>query len=1486
MTTLPCIADCIDDCTASNTDTFFFGDDQWWNSASNLHIDYQNDRIRNAGVDGVVSDINTNTSANLSSAGLHIPASGAPLVSFSDYSWLDSNDYTIVMRVRSTSTADNRRILGFASAGRGSQTDGPTEAKYHSGTTINVDNTIGSSNFNDANGALVAISGDQYGRSIVFGDRGLVNTSDLTQSMTALYVGSRENAGTAISTLDGYVLEFYHIPGRQLDNALRQLTNPSHDVLTTGDFVLDSSLGSVDGNKYDTIANLVAASRIANNTTIGFQAGSKFKSVSLDLSSYTNTSIIKHGSGADPELYGRGIVTNWTAATEANVYQTTVDTSNWGEPGVSQFITVFESLAAASDVALDDTPLTLQTSEANCSANPGSMYVDYSNPNLATVYQHTTNSDDPTTNGLAYSVSNSTNRRMFQDAQQIVGNMVVDNVVTDDGISTKTGGLIKNITVQHGHTHGLFCHENARIENVTVKNTLNTGQGVSPFVANGASQGGTFHYEGCTSNQESAFDRANCGGFYAHKSGSLRFTSGGSNNCTSIGCGSTGGNVGWNETTAGYCHNHTFRECRRGLVLYPSNNTLEFTKFWAEGKNVTNQGIERLVHSSGTLTSDQTFYIRGGAALSYGNSGGLIYITQPGTYNIQYNTFVGSSGLATPLAIRIANSEAIVVIENCILSGHDFGVYVDGDYGSNITFRNNVIHNLTNGFHYNGSTRTLSQFESDIATASNNIEADPTFTFTPANWDTLSDCATESTAVSDRSAGAEYYGDLFIKSQTANYGALSLAGDGAIAVDVINGSVTTATIDSGDTNSHFSISVESGIPKIAITSAGDTANLSGSPYTLKCSFSDGTNSVKADVIVTAVADSYTYATDADLTALLGVADATMSGKTWLGRPGNYGILDIEDKAYTSEVKVAAHDTSNRPIFEQIIVDNSDNITLENVEIVNESTSGSGLSIVGPVDTIKFDQGSIRGIVYDHATDYTSSAYPGNINGVNSNASAGAVQNVTISNSLITEVEEGIVLGDVDGNVEVIGNEISYMYEDAVKIGRVDNFGTHTKVNDNYFHGCLSLASDSGNPHTDAIQFLGSNLTASWTGIEVLRNVCICEERGTAQLIFADDAGAGIYFDGMVVKGNLMLTKTSAQGCWVNRAKDVEVIGNTFAKMNPDDGVGSATTINIGSDQTSGTHKIWQNITEGQSVGGTPDSQNNIILGLNGATIDYDNVFDGTTYAPTTAALAKSQFSMKANGDADIDNSGTASAFDAGASGSGYVTFESSYPNDGTTGALDTTYESSGYTQEIVDNAGTGYLTATSLGASDNDEFVFSGWFDFDNDAGTQFLFQVNGRTEVKRVAGDIVVVIKDTSNTVIYSAQYTVAAASGLTHIHVTGKFDGTPSVTWTIDGSSISPTVNTAAATGVIDWTRSTYGILSNSAGAFVIDVEQVADLFISNEEIAASSFISGGNPIDISAVGSPLIFLGNTQTASDWNAGTNLGSGGNLTVGSATFV
>lgn len=502
-------------------------------------------------------------------------------------------------------------------------------------------------------------------------------------------------------------------------------------------------------------------------------------------------------------------------------------------------------------------------------------------------------------------------------------------------------------------------------------------------------------------------------------------------------------------------------------------------------------------------------------------------------------------------------------------------------------------------------------------------------------------------------------------NQSAEFGALTLAGDGGYQV-VSSTTITSASITGGDPSGHFSIS-SAGV--ITVSAAGDTANLSGSPYSLTVQISDnGGNTATGTVTITAIANAYSAASNTDIKdAFTAIGTASGGARSVYLRSGIYttDAAIFLNRAFVNQVTVRSHDTSNKAIMRQQTISGSNNVRLYQLEIFDETiTNGSGL-IIGDVasrpQSLTIEECVMHGIYRDINGDYSAlSSWPGNANGT-----SGSINGATFKNNIVYDVETGIQFTLIQGNLEISGNVVYNYYDDGIKLSGVDRTGTTTKVNDNVLYGGISNDGDNGGgvsaPHCDGIQFVGLSMTHDWPGIEIYRNRLLNNARGEGQGIFLDDAPAGLFFTAKI-KGNTIIIKENQNGILITRAKNCEIIGNTIAKFTPLSGQGEVPRISIGGSEASGKNKVWNNIAEAVTTNSSYVPYNNIVLGEDGGTIAYTTVFDGPTFSPASIAEVMTKF-----------DSGSYGIGKAGSIGTGYVTYSSVFP--GQSGqAFDTSFE--------------------------------------------------------------------------------------------------------------------------------------------------------------------------------------------------------------------
>ncbi len=268
---------------------------------------------------------------------------------------------------------------------------------------------------------------------------------------------------------------------------------------------------------------------------------------------------------------------------------------------------------------------------------------------------------------------------------------------------------------------------------------------------------------------------------------------------------------------------------------------------------------------------------------------------------------------------------------------------------------------------------------------------------------------------------------------------------------------------------------------------------------------------------------------------------------------------------------------------------------------------------------------------------------------------GDCSNVTIQRAKIYGWGEGIVCGQMRGPLVIDGCEITNVFEDAIKIGG----GFPVTITDNTIETPVAAAQSFGDPHADPIQFLG-NREHDWEDILIARNIIYAKHTDRSnQGIFLDDMGAGYYYSGTRILGNVLVNVgASTTGIRVSRAKDIEVIGNTVVSHLGT--IAHGPGIVIGELGSAGMHIIKNNVADVINIAGASTMENNVTLGIGGARIPYTAAFTGTAFAPMSRDDVLAEFAMQPNG--SLDKGGNVN--NVGAIASGYVTFPATSPGNG------------------------------------------------------------------------------------------------------------------------------------------------------------------------------------------------------------------------------
>tara|TARA_R110000803_G_scaffold183825_1_gene246151 strand:- start:1254 stop:4001 length:2748 start_codon:yes stop_codon:yes gene_type:complete len=527
-----------------------------------------------------------------------------------------------------------------------------------------------------------------------------------------------------------------------------------------------------------------------------------------------------------------------------------------------------------------------------------------------------------------------------------------------------------------------------------------------------------------------------------------------------------------------------------------------------------------------------------------------------------------------------------------------------------------------------------------------------------------------------------------VLNQAIDFGDKTADGAGKYTLISTGDAITEATIASGDASGHWNIDTGGNLTP---STAGAAADLNLGPYTLACTYNSEADS--ATHTITIEANTYSTASVAETEAALDAAVATNDGATVKIRDGDYTATGttFSGMNFTTEAFLTAHNERVGNIYY---------VSITAPAVGGTSFSGTDFLTVSHLDFhahVDVASNSDKVIDYSFCTDVTwyrcrmagkyldpegdyDGLYPGNcaaINYVNPNTPT----NVTITECLIEQVS---YLSEFSwsGNLIVTHNTIKHCNHEIMKLHQAGNGdainGTAT-INYNRATDLLShpnTAVPASSPHCDFVQIF-QTLAGNWPNIEIIGNLYDRSSGGTngtsgQQGVFhtASGSAAGYGLLDPRIIGNTFLLNNSPHAITLNAVTGGLILNNTCLRQDPDDG-GLVPAITI--DSIGGTTIVDGNIAEAYfftDSGGTVVEVNNKTV--SNSTSAYNVIVDGTTYGHLDRAALLAAYSMKANGPADNDNSGTGTKEDSGAIGSGIITFGNELSTAGW--AYDVTYE--------------------------------------------------------------------------------------------------------------------------------------------------------------------------------------------------------------------
>lgn len=402
--------------------------------------------------------------------------------------------------------------------------------------------------------------------------------------------------------------------------------------------------------------------------------------------------------------------------------------------------------------------------------------------------------------------------------------------------------------------------------------------------------------------------------------------------------------------------------------------------------------------------------------------------------------------------------------------------------------------------------------------------------------------------VPQRGGGGGSTSTFNVDNQTIAFGAFTLADAGGVAPTTTVGTITSASITSGNGSGHWQIASDG---TITPTATGDTADLDEGPYTLGVSFNNGEDTA----IITITTEEDIYHILADSTELTSVLDVSTGGETIKIRPGtiaskltlsSYGSGNNSKPTYTDYVTIRSDDTNNKAHIYGFDFIGVNYIRLQYLKLGSSVSQGGsktqpsvyfyttgthpGLSNIEVLNN-EFESAPTDGTDQAQQLGFASTGSPTNFKAISNIFNGGHI---------------GVNAFGVD-DVEIIGNIFQNMAGDAIRLGQID--GAIIGFNYNY-----DLIDDNNpNTHHDSIQVGNNTQSGDYTDFKIFGNVMdIVGSDDISQFIFIDD----IYENGhyqlidFSIVGNIARVNTVA-GIAVSTVKDGIIAGNTI--IHPVDG---------------------------------------------------------------------------------------------------------------------------------------------------------------------------------------------------------------------------------------------------------------------------------------------------------------------------------------------
>lgn len=224
---------------------------------------------------------------------------------------------------------------------------------------------------------------------------------------------------------------------------------------------------------FATVAQAVAAGAFVNGVIIGVVAGSHFRET-LNLSAFTNTTVVKVGQGPDP-LFD---CSDMMGVSQFSLFSTNVYAITLTVQGTVSlpFFSMFEN----------GVEFVLATSQANCTATAGSYFINTNAGGSAgtitsTTFQilvHTSDSSNPGTNGRLYEYRSRDSGYIEGSSTQFAFNIRSRRNLANDG-SLTLFGTSYNLTADQGTKHNIIANVGSTLINPSCTDAYFAGQGAN-----------------------------------------------------------------------------------------------------------------------------------------------------------------------------------------------------------------------------------------------------------------------------------------------------------------------------------------------------------------------------------------------------------------------------------------------------------------------------------------------------------------------------------------------------------------------------------------------------------------------------------------------------------------------------------------------------------------------------------------------------------------------------------------------------------------------------------------------------------------------------------------------------------------------------------------------------------------------------------------------------------------------------------------------